>query len=90
MSGWRTPGSPYTPSNGTDGEIFMERFCFHCKHDEFFRDEGGESCEIILRSLCEEPTPEWIIDEDGLPTCTKFLDEEDEEIEINPDQMSML
>lgn len=63
---------PYRPSNGTEGEIFQEQFCYQCKNDS--EEEG---CDILLRSMVhqinepEYPT-EWIYDENKQPVCTAF------------------
>jgi hypothetical protein len=65
-------GNKYRPSNGTDGDIFIERFCNHCR-----KDAVCEGCEIQLRTMAfdidepEYPT-EWVYDADGKPTCTDF------------------
>lgn len=73
---------PYRPSNGTEGEIFMERFCYRCKRDAAFQEnqDGEYGCPIILATMThnvDEPgyPPEWISDDDcGLvnPRCTQF------------------
>ena len=62
----------YQPSNGTEGEIFMERFCNRCHHES-----GDRECKLIALTMAfktddpEYPT-EWCYDDDGNPTCTKF------------------
>lgn len=77
---------PYQPSNGTEGEAFMERFCYRCKRDlEFQLDQNAEGCPIIVASMAFDPgedgyPPEWIQDTgDGLsnPRCTAFVPIED-------------
>lgn len=65
---------PYRPSNSTEGELFMSKFCYRCCHD-------WNECEILTNSLCyniDEPEypVEWIYDENGKPTCTKFKKKE--------------
>lgn len=69
---------PYRPSNGTDGELFMSRFCDRCKHDAKFREtqDAEDGCPIIVRAfayLTDEPgyPTEWIEDDQG-PRCTAF------------------
>lgn len=69
----------YRPSNGTEGEIFMERFCFRCTK---FPDDpmAPDQCEILGNSFCYEIDDpkypkEWIAnDASGLqdPRCTAF------------------
>jgi len=61
---------PYCPSNGTEGYLFMERFCWKCVKDE------GQDCPILLAS--------WIFDvtEDGYPS--EWVMDMDEVIEFAP------
>lgn len=73
---------PYRPSNGTEGEMFMERFCYRCKRDAEFQKtgHGEEGCTIVLKTLFLDVDeigypPEWISDDAvGLinPRCTAF------------------
>ncbi len=87
---WLKPGERWTPANGTEGMLFMEAYCAECVHDDFSRDEDGESCEVIMRSLAGEDTPEWVMGEDGMVTCTKLRHVDDGPLpEINPDQMTL-
>jgi hypothetical protein len=62
-------GEKWRPSNGTEGDIFMDAYCGYCR-----REIG---CEILAASLvCEVDHPnypsEWQIGTDGQPTCTVF------------------
>jgi hypothetical protein len=81
---------PYRPSNGTEGDIFMSRFCHRCARDVEFRDdpEEGVSCPILLAAFAyytSDPhyPKEWVRDEDaerGLiggkgARCTAFVEE---------------
>jgi hypothetical protein len=55
----------YRPSNGTEGEIFMEKYCERCIHDDLENDNG---CKIIAFSLAysigdPEYPKEWIYGE---------------------------
>jgi len=73
---------PYRPSNGSEGDFFMDKFCYRCKHDAVFQrtQDGDDGCQIILASMTfdteEEGYPkEWISDDAvGLinPRCTAF------------------
>lgn len=83
---------PYQPSNGSEGEIFCERFCYRCTHDV------DENCPILARTLICEPDDadypiEWIEDEAG-PRCTAFLavgdDAELAAARADPRQQSLL
>lgn len=64
-------GRSYCPSNGTEGDIFQEIYCDKCAKQYH--------CKIIFRSQIyrqEDPLypKEFVIGEDGQPTCTKFRD----------------
>lgn len=71
---------PYRPANGTEGDFFMERFCYRCKRDEKFQKtmDAEDGCTIIAASMMFEPKEsgypkEWIADDAcGLenPRCT--------------------
>jgi len=64
----------YRPSNGTEGMMFIERWCERCVRDN---PEKEEYCDILNRTLMynlsdpEYPT-EWIEDDDMNPRCTAF------------------
>jgi hypothetical protein len=67
----------YKPSNGTEGELFINRHCANCVHENSFRKEDGKKfCGILSATLTHEvndkkyPT-EWQYIDDK-PTCTKF------------------
>jgi len=71
-------GKSYRPSNGTEGEIFQERFCYRCIHEDL---ENEDYCEIVSLTMAyytnhEKYPKEWVFDKDGYPTCTKFEKEE--------------
>jgi hypothetical protein len=73
-------GKPYRPSNGTEGECFMEGWCNRCKADRAHQDSAGEEpgCDIIARSMAfdvgEPGYPVQWVWKDGEPTCTAFDD----------------
>jgi hypothetical protein len=64
---------PYRPSNGTEGESFMDAYCAHCKHET-----EDKPCHILGASLAFQighPSypKEWIEEDDGSkPRCTAF------------------
>ena len=67
-------GKIYRPANGTEGDIFMQHFCYKCIHDDL---ENENYCHILNRTLVhevddEEYPKEWIYNEDGRPVCTEF------------------
>jgi hypothetical protein len=66
----------YKPSNGTEGEWFIDKYCmncFHCDPDP----RGKKQCMLLCASMCydvNEPEypKEWIYDDENKPTCTKW------------------
>jgi len=64
----------YRPSNGTEGEMFMEQFCYQCTHDHV----DGPYCDIIARTMAfdaddPEYPEEWIMNDNFADAkCTKF------------------
>ena len=65
-------GKPYRPSNGTEGMMFQERYCFGCKHYD-----GPDGCPVFDASFWHpigDPgyPSELTHDERGRPMCTKF------------------
>jgi hypothetical protein len=81
---------PYRPSNGTEGLIFMGRFCGRCERDRAYREdpEHNEGCPLIAYALAFEIDhpkypKEWVRDVDSDPTligwpgarCTAFVEE---------------
>jgi len=79
---WATPtdipGSSYRPSNGTEGRNFEDWFCSTCSHDHAAHLGDLENgCPIFARALGShigDPgyPAEWVIADDGYPTCTAF------------------
>ena len=69
---------PYRPSNGTEGECFMGRWCAGCARDAYgdasFAPGEGEQCEILANAMAGAQPPEWIADDRG-PRCTAFVDD---------------
>ena len=62
-------GKPYRPSNGTEGELFMEMHCYRCVHNG--------PCMIPTFAMSFESghsqyPKEWVFDAYGWPTCTAF------------------
>ena len=71
---------PYRPANGTEGEMFHERFCYRCRRGQ---DEDNP-CPILgatlVFSVVDAGYPkEWKYDNDGRPTCTAFHDVQSKE-----------
>ena len=62
-------GKPYRPSNGTEGEMFMQMHCRYCRHNG--------PCIIQSLSMAydlgDEGYPvELVFNVNGRPTCTGF------------------
>lgn len=67
----------FTPSNGTEGEIFMSRWCARCARDDFDPETGEGGCPIIAYTMAlreEDPDypRDWRIGEDSQPMCVSF------------------
>lgn len=52
------------PSSGSELLDWQEVWCFRCAHDHGMshgpEHETGEGCDIMLRAICDEETPEVI------------------------------
>jgi hypothetical protein len=80
----KNAGKKYRPSNGTEGEIFVDNFCADCVHDADHRadPEGGDGCAILAATLAldiDHPDypAQWIWGEDGQPRCTAHCSGDD-------------
>ena len=60
-------GKPYRPSNSTEGEMFMERWCSGC-----IKKSG---CSILNNALVGKQSRSWRYDDNGVPECTSFQDQ---------------
>lgn len=71
-------GEKYRPSNGTEGQLFLDAFCRRCERDGNGDDDDGQRCEINGLTMiyqvgeAEYPT-EWQHGKDGQPCCTAFI-----------------
>jgi len=69
---------PYRPSNGTEGEFFMARFCYRCTWETDFRRDPGsnDGCSILAYTFAydiDDPNyPEEWIEEAAGPRCLSF------------------
>lgn len=67
---------PYQPSNGSEGAIFIDKYCMQCLNCDPDPD-GQKQCTILERSFVfsindkEYPTEWQYID--GQPTCTAHV-----------------
>lgn len=62
----------YLPSNGTEGDSFIEMWCAKCIRDTTYRG-GLTCCNILSNTMVIGKVKQWIY-KDGVPTCTSFLD----------------
>lgn len=69
----------YLPSNGSEGDGFMESWCAHCARDkpwsegkDFDLCDESEVCRILGDSFLG-PVDEWVYGDDGTPQCTAFV-----------------
>lgn len=72
-------GEQWAPSNGSDGEAFINANCVHCARDAAMNGSKDEAdcseedyCAILNRSF-REPVEEWREMSDGRLTCTAFV-----------------
>lgn len=91
----RGPWPAYRPSNGSEGEWFMSKFCYRCVHDDY---DNEVYCEILTNSMAyntrEEgyPLEYWVYFNDE-PTCMNFRergsDNDDSPPPVDPDQLDL-
>lgn len=79
-------GEKYRPSNGTEGQLFLDAFCRRCQRDAAMRTganvedcDDEQRCEIIgLTMIHDADEPEyptaWQYGKDGQPCCTQFIE----------------
>ncbi|MFA6309819.1 MAG: hypothetical protein WC677_08860 [Clostridia bacterium] len=70
----------YRPSNGTEGEIFMCNFCYHCINEKWVHEQidGDKKCELlnkmILLDADDKDYPEELTyDEKGFAICKSYI-----------------
>lgn len=74
-------GGAYRPSNGSEGQMFMKRWCEKCKRDQAYQEGTGDSCAIIANAMAYDvDSPyypsEWRYDNEGQPMCSAFEEKE--------------
>lgn len=71
-------GKPWTPSNGTEGWIFIDAWCTRCRRDKVCNgqvsddDAGDEDLCPILGASFRDEAAEWQYDANGQPCCTAY------------------
>ena len=81
----------YQPSNGSEGDMFISKFCMKCIHNDPHID-GFKNCNILSETMMyhvtdDEYPSEWTFDDRGKPTCTQWR-EWDWDEKGNPDDPS--
>ena len=72
----------FYPSNGTEGQIFMEEFCDKCCKKN--------QCTILLNSLIGKHPKQWIYDEKGKSKCTSFNNTRQKKVKQTKNQLTLL
>lgn len=69
----------YCPSNGTEGMMFMAKFCDQCAKEKFThtQQDGDKKCDILTATMVhgildDEYPKEWVYNENNVPVCTAF------------------
>jgi hypothetical protein len=57
----------WIPSNGSDGQAFIDEWCSRCKRD------ARSDCKILAESFIGE-VKEWVEHDDGRVECTAFVE----------------
>ena len=80
MGKWTKQGDTYCPSNGTEGDYFMAKFCDRCIHEKFSHTQNhrDKQCDILSRSMIydrkdKEFPKEWQYGENDNPLCTAWV-----------------
>lgn len=73
IQGPGTPGELYRPSNGTEGDYFIERYCVRCYwYDDESRCPIYEGTQDV--DLTDPAYPsQWRVGENGWGICSSFL-----------------
>ena len=86
----------YRPSNGTEGMMFMSKWCEQCERDAKYREtqDGADACEIASKTMYLKESDsdypiEWTYDNNGKPCCTAFLPECEKIIEKDDKTIDM-
>jgi hypothetical protein len=66
----------YRPSNGQEGEWFMEDYCYQCAKDD---PDNNLLCPIIAKTMAfdidDKRYPgQWQYGADNMPLCTEFIE----------------
>lgn len=72
-----TPGTPYYPSNGTEGDFFLANWCEKCVYWNRAQLHGQDvGCAIYAESFLlgshDRPPSAWVHADDGWGSCEMF------------------
>lgn len=75
-------------SNGTEGEIWMDKWCYNgCVKD---RDvDSGNGCPLLLQALLGETPDEWVPSPDHRYVCTSWSADEPDRSGTDPAQSGL-
>ena len=68
----------YMPSNGSEGDFFIEKWCMNCACDNQYQSDviivqhGSVQCSIIDDSMLGNHVDQWRYGDDDKPMCTGF------------------
>jgi hypothetical protein len=72
----------YLPSNATEGDLFMRKFCEKCYK--------YSNCSILFNSLIGKQSKKWVYDESENPKCLSFQSERPKsKPKENPNQVTI-
>ena len=72
FSAWtERAGQKYLPSNGTEGDHFINSFCMNCVHCHPDSNKSPQ-CEILCHTLSIGKHWAWVFNAEGFPVCTEW------------------
>lgn len=71
-------------SNGTAGDIWMDRWCYRCRRDSPALVDAGNGCSLIMVAFMGRTPAEW--HEQGIQDyrCDEFVERRDGDDDIPP------
>jgi hypothetical protein len=75
-------------ANGTEGEIWMARWCEECANDSPELVDRGEGCPLLLIALLGKTPKEWPVNPTGGDyTCDEFVQAPEWPADDDPDEV---
>jgi len=82
---------PYTPSNGSEGMSFIDKWCENCTRHSL--NPGAKTqCVHLFRSFVDDDNKRWYY-VDGVPTCLSFRDKQNRKRhnkKVRPDKNQLI